>query len=189
MLLALCLLLSGGDAEAASYRLTLAGGLGGAAAPQAGPPSLGAYGVGRALLELGPSASVTHRRRIALDLAGREGYATHQARTLGAIFAGGRLTFGEEQRRYHARVGFAHHHEVPWDVFVDAPVPSLAGVAKGIIHRSGVELGGGVDLAVPGIFKDRLGAILDLSLALMPDAGGPRAYVFVEYAFSLDVVR
>lgn len=164
-----------GSAQAAAlrtYRLTLVGGLGGLL----GPPSVGGYGVGRAVLDLGGAG---------LDLAGREGYAGGPARTLGSIFVGGRV--GE---RMYARGGFAHHHETPWDVFLAAPGASLAGTGEGITHRSGLELGAGVDLTVLGpVFDERVGFVLDLSVAVLPDAKGPRAYVLLEQAWSIDVLR
>jgi hypothetical protein len=153
-------------AQEPEWGLTLAAGLGGAAAP----PSGQGHGVGRLLIDLG---------RGGLSFGGREGVASSELRTVGAIFIGGHLRLGEAGG--YTRGGFAHHHETPWATFKQGPLQSLLGVSEGITHRSGLELGGGLRRPVA---SERLGGwlgyLLDGSVSWLPDAGGPRAYISLE---------
>ena len=97
----------------------LVGGLGGGEA--------GAMAAGRALLRGG---------RFALEGAAREGWYFTPSRSVGALFLGARyLPSGPA----FARVGLAHHHEVPQAAFLAAPGGAIAGTAEGIHHRSGFE--------------------------------------------------
>lgn len=147
-----------GSAAASDWGLHLAGGLGG------GTPVPGAqvHGVGRFELRLGT---------VGISLAGREGVATGDTRTIGAIFAGGRWDVSD---RHWVRAGFAHSHETPWAQFTAAPVGAFLGVSSGITHRSGLEAGAALRTAeADGLLGGRLGLAVDGWATWFPDTLGP----------------
>ena len=156
----------------------LGGGLSGAYAggtPPGQGASAGGHLVGRALLQL---------PRVAGDFGVREGLYTDDLRSVGALFFGLRWT---PAHPLSARLGFAHHHEVPDEVLFDTPVGAVAGTAEGIRHRSGAELGLGWHLPIDAVWEPgRLGAQVELSAAVLGDDQGPRAYGFVDLLFTLD---
>ena len=70
----------------------------------------------------------------------------------------------------------------------EQPVLSTLGAAEGIRHRTGAELGLGLDVDIPErILGDRLGWLLDLSVSAFPDPRGPAVYVVLEQGFSVDL--
>lgn len=142
----------------------------------AAPPSLGAGVNARAALHLGRGWSV-----VALAA---EGVASPSTRTLARIG----LDVGKTIGPLTLRAGFAHVHETPWATFVDAPIASVAGVAPGIVHRSGFEVGVGADRPV-ALFDDRLGVLVDLGVAWLPDRGGPPITVALSVEATLDLGR
>lgn len=146
----------------------LVGGLGGGEA--------GTMAAGRAMLRGG---------RFALEGAAREGWYFTPSRSVGALFLGARyLPNGPA----FARVGLAHHHEVPQAAFLAAPGGAIAGTAEGINHRSGFEAGVGLWAPVPTpVWDGRMGLLIDLSAELLPDDKGPMRYVALEVGMYLDV--
>ena len=154
----------------AAPSFTISGALGAAA----GPPSWGGYGAIDGVAHLGP---------LGAELRLREGLHTADARTVGALMAGGRYTRGVG----YLRGGFLHHHETPLDAFLAQPLRAALGSADGIRHRTGVEIGGGIDVSVnPEVLDDRIGFVLDLGVGIVPDPQGPQVYVSLEQGWSLD---
>ena len=157
-------------ADGPASPLALSGGLGQGLGGAPGASGV-VLGVGRLDLDLG---------RFGFATGAREGLATADLRTVGGVFVGLRADLAPD---WHLRFGFAHHHETPWEAVVDAPALALLGVSEGITHRSGAEL------AV--CFRPLLGQLdwlaggLDLSVVVLPDAGGPRGYVFFEQHLTL----
>lgn len=167
------LLAAAGFAAAPDYPVTLYGGLGGSV----GPPSMGGYAVGRAIF-------YPPRSPVGVEFGGREGYFVRDQRTVGGIAIQARAPLGPA----FLRGGFLHHHEVPWDLASAHPVQAGLGSLEGIRHRSGLELGGGVDLTLPErLLDDRLGIVLDLSVSAFPDDHGPVVYVCLEQGWTIDV--
>lgn len=150
-----------------------AGGVGGLA-----DPSGGGYVVGRALFHAWSPP-------VGLELSAREGLATADFREIGGIgvFARVHPTGG-----WYARGGFAHHHEMPWDLAKQHPVGTVIGSAPGIRHRSGLEVGGGGLWPVPSeLLRDRWVVGVDLSASWFPDPQGPRLYAFLELDVGIGV--
>lgn len=170
----LCSLISAGAAaeESGSFPVRLLGGAAGGLG--AGEPGLAA--AGRAL---GRGA------RFAAEGAAREGWYLGDSRSVGALFVGARYT---PPGPAFARVGFAHHHEVPKEAFFAAPGTSIAGTGEGIRHRSGLEAGVGLwgPVSTP-VFDGRMGWAVDLSGTWLPDDKGPAAYALIELGLYLDV--
>ena len=167
LLLAAPVLAAGGD-----YPVRLQGGLGGGL----GPPSLGAYGTGRVLVE---------GQTMAFEVAAREGWFTDDARSVGALFFGARATL---PLGLHVRGGFAHNHEVPWAVLQEEPVGSILGSATGIRHRSGVEVGLGYSYWFDDAWLgDRLSVYVDGATSSLFDDKGPFAYAWLEGGVSVAV--
>lgn len=157
----------------AATPVTLTAGLGAAA----GPPSLGGYGALHVAWNLGAFGA---------EIIGREGLYAADPRAVGALVFGARFTRGPA----YVRAGFLHHHETPLASFAEAPLRSLIGSGEGIRHRSGLEIGGGLDLPVPErLLDDRLGFVLDLGVGAFPDPQGPHVYVFLEQGWSIDLGR
>jgi hypothetical protein len=144
-------------------------GLVGGAGFAAGPPSIGGGTVGRLWIDL---------VQIGLEAAARENLVTADPRLMGTIFVGLRRQFG---RSVYARAGFSHHHETPWDVLQTDLGGAIAGTARGITHRSGIEAGGGLVWPFIGTqIEDQAGIVGDASVGWMPDATRPSVYVFAE---------
>ena len=143
------------------YPLTLSGGGGGMTTDE--QPGLQLSG-----------RMVFHLGKIGADLGLREGLSS--TGTVGAIFAGPRYS---PVPGLHLRTGFAHHHETPMDIAKQDALGAIAGVAPGIVHRSGLEVGLGVGKALStGLASalplgERLGWEIDLGLSWMLDDGGP----------------
>jgi hypothetical protein len=139
--------------------LTLVAGAGGLT----GPESPGAHIGGRMLFHVG---------QLSADLGLREGI--HSEGTVGAIFAGPRWS---PSPSVAVRGGFAHHHEIPMAVVAATPIAAMTGIAPGIVHRTGLELGIATGGAAPATTPDwvplaeRIGWELDLSASWMADDG------------------
>lgn len=162
------------------YRFGIEAGLGGGGgAPGVdGPSSIGGFGVGR-LLVAAP--------KVAFELGGREGMLTGDARSVGGLLVGARLAAWGTS---YARLGFAHHHEVPLDVVKEQPVLASLGSAQGIRHRSGLELAVGGRLPLEeAMLGDRLGVAGDVSVVVLPDPQGPVVYGFLELRGTLGLGR
>lgn len=156
-----------------SYRFGLVGGAGGGAGTPSPLGDGGASGVGYVTGRL-----LIQGARVSAEFGAREGWAFDDSRSTGGLFFGARVPLGDT---LHARVGFAHHHEVPQALAVDAPLQSALGSADGIRHRSGAELGFGGTLPIEERqLGDRLGVGADLGLVAFPDTHGPRAYAFLD---------
>ena len=117
----------------------------------------------------------------------REGLYTQDARSAGTLFFGARWT---PDSPFSLRLGFAHHHEVPWTTLLEHPVWAAAGTAPGIRHRSGVELGAGWRAPLDALWEPgRLGLGVEASVAWLPDSGGPQVYGFLDLLLTLDLGR
>ncbi len=144
-------------------------GLVGGATLVAGPPSLGGGTAARLWIDLDV---------IGLEAGLREALVTSDPRLVGTVFFGLRRMIG---RSAYVRVGFAHHHESDWDLLGTDLGGALFGVAPGIVHRSGAELGGGLVWPFTGTqIEDRAGIVGDLAVAWMPDLTRPNVYTFLE---------
>lgn len=131
-----------------------------------------------------------HGERFAFDTHAREVLSAEDTRLVGALFIGARYT---PPSPLHVRLGFAHNHETPIDVFKAEPVSSVLGTADGIRHRSGLELGVGASTGLSerwsflGGLQERLGVEADLGFAWLPDHNGPHSYVYLDLTGSLGV--
>jgi hypothetical protein len=167
--------------EPGAYLIRLhgaAGGLVGGPQGVTGAPSVGGHLSGRLTV---------HGTRAAFEAAAREGLLTEDARSAGALFFGARLTPSD---RAYWRVGFAHDHETPVDVFRAEPVGAILGSAEGIRHRSGLELGGGLSLPIDyqgTAIADRFALHVDLAVAWLTDDQGPPLYAYLEIGGNLGV--
>ncbi|TNE92575.1 MAG: hypothetical protein EP330_01120 [Deltaproteobacteria bacterium] len=151
--------------------VTLTGQLGAAA----GPPSLGGSASGDLAVNFG---------RAAVSVGAREGYMTEASRSLGSVEVQGRYYASD---LFYVQGGFYHFHETPADVLAEYPVLATIGSAPGIIHRSGLGGGIGLDYTLDDVVDGRLGAVAELTAAVFPDAGGPTVYVIADFGFSVDV--
>lgn len=152
------------------------GGLVGTPSPFGDSSSLGAGASGRLIF---------HKDRWGFEVGARSLYASADAREVGALFFGGRLALTDT---LYAHLGFAHNHETELALVKENPVMASLGSLPGIRHRSGAEIGVGLNYPIEeAILKDRLGFCADLGLSAFPDALGPRVYVFAEAGLSLSV--
>jgi hypothetical protein len=155
-----------------------AGGLVGGPGGITGAPSAGGFLSGRVTV---------HGERAAFEAAAREGLLTEDARLSGALFFGARLT---PSQTAHWRIGFAHNHETPLDVFDADPVGSILGSADGIRHRSGLELGGGFSLPISyedTALADRFALHVDAGVSVLFDDSGPPVYAYLEIGGNIGV--
>ncbi len=178
MIVAMLLSRAGLADAPADYRIRLHGGSVGAVGGPAG--ITGAPSVGGGVL----GGITFHRDRVAFDAAARELYATEDSRILGALFFGARFT---PAGAAHLRLGFAHNHETPLDVFAANPIGATFGSAEGIRHRSGVELGAGSSLPIGTMFGDRMALEVDLGLSWLPGDQGPPLYALLSLGGSIGV--
>lgn len=76
-------------------------------------------------------------------------------------------------------LGLAHHHELPWSLYVAAPLPAALATHTGITHRTGAELGVGWDFAPAApdsAVARRFRPSVQLSGVVLPGTQGPLAY-------------
>ena len=86
------------------------------------------------------------------------------------------------------RVAFAHQHELPWDEYtasIGAAVKSTFGVHEHIGHRSGFEVGGGLELTPDP--DGRLGFYAAVNAIVLPGTAGPPLTVITEIGLSIAV--
>lgn len=76
--------------------------------------------------------------RLGVNAGVREGLWAFPTRTVGEIDAGIRWRASPS---IDLLLGFVHHHETPWATFRGDPLGTTAGVARGIDHRSGGQVG------------------------------------------------
>ncbi len=125
------------------------------------------------------------------ELILREGVAglgSDDVRHLAGIGAGVRILFPRLLiARATARVAFAHQHELAWDLYtesLEAGIQSTFGVHDKIVHRSGFEVGGGIELSAPPFplgFYARVGAIV------LPGTEGPPLTIQTEIGLSIAI--
>jgi len=150
------------------------GGSGGGSATEVG-------GVGHLSLTLG-----LRLVPVVPELTIREGFASGPTRHVTGIAAGARFIFPETKGiRPFARVMFAHQHELEFPQFKAEPAKALLGVQGDTTHRTGFELGGGIE-AVFG--KKRIfGLWVQGTAVVLPATAGPDLYVLGEAGVSFAV--
>jgi hypothetical protein len=67
------------------------------------------------------------------------------------------------------RVAFSHRHDSPVEVFKAKPMATIFGTGVGITHRSGIETGGGLELALGP--KQIVGVWVQGTLVVLPSPG------------------
>lgn len=140
----------------------------------AGPPSLGGTGSADVALRFGNGA---------VSVGSREGYASSDPRSMGTVEIQGRYYLGNA----YLQAGFFHFHETPVEVLKENPLLAVIGSAPGIIHRSGLGGGFGYDMPLEDVLDDRLGAVVELTVAGFPDPGGPPVYMLLDFGLSVDI--
>ena len=161
----------------------------GLAAPTERPITIGISGGGMAMTDLSGGGHFRARarlniRRFGIELNFIEGFALGDNRSVGGLGVAGRYTF---KPGIYARIGFVHHHEVPFEALADDPFLAVIGSSEGIRHRSGGELALGWEWTFPGLRTDQLRHGVDLSVSAFPDDEGPPVYLMAEYGFSVDL--
>jgi hypothetical protein len=128
---------------------------------------------------------------ISPELILREGVAglgTDGQRHIAGIGGGVRILFPRLLlARATARVAFAHQHELPWDEYtasIGSAVKSSFGVHDDIGHRSGFEVGGGLELSAPGF---PLGFYTQVTAIVLPGTAGPPVTLQTELGLSIAV--
>ena len=90
--------------------------------------------------------------------------------------------------RATVRVAFAHQHELAWDLYtesVESAFKSTFGVHDKIVHRTGFEVGGGLEVTpIPG---GPLGIYGQLSAIVLPGTQGPPLTVTAEIGLAIAV--
>ncbi len=121
--------------------------------------------------------------RLGINAGVREGVWASPTRTLGEIDAGIRY---RASPAIDVIAGFVHYHETPWADFLGDPIGATAGVASGIDHRSGGQLGLSWGT---GLFDSpNLRGVLRVDGTATVLAGvGPLAYGQVNAGFWLEV--
>ncbi len=135
--------------------------------------------------------SVHLRGPFSIEGAAREGWLTQDARSLGGLASSLRWTTDSGA---FGRLGLAHHHEVPAEVVLENPLQVARGDAEGIRHRTGLEVGGGFDIAALDLphpplklVEDRMGMSVDISANWFSNELGPAVYGFVEVLWWVEV--
>lgn len=139
----------------------------GAGAPATAPLVGGVSG--GLVIRLGPGP-------LALELTGREVLSGQPARGVGSIGADLRWPAGPGP---HVLAGFAHHHEAPLELALEAPLANVLGIQKGITHRTGFEVGAGWDggpVYRESSLLERLRPTVQGHLIVLPATGDPVVY-------------
>jgi len=125
------------------------------------------------------------------ELILREGVAglgTDEQRHIAGIGGGIKILFPRLLvARASARVAFAHQHELEWEKYrksIGSALESTFGVHEDIAHRSGFELGGGLELSAPTF---PLGFYAMVSAIVLPGTAGPPLTVQTELGLSIAV--
>ena len=84
----------------------------------------------------------TGNKQSALDFRVKEIYINSPQREAGAISVTYRLFL---IKGFYLGAGFAHHHEIAMDKYVEAPVDASMGMGKYLIHRTGLAFESGYD--------------------------------------------
>jgi hypothetical protein len=150
--------------------------LGVAVGPAMGPPSVGVLGRGSVRVNW---------RKIAVELAGGEGWMSQNSRTMGSVTAS---FLYRPARPLVLEAGLLHLHETPWHSFRQNPAGAIFGVAPGIRHRSGFLAGVGWEGSMPSIptWGHRVHPGLRLQCGYLPDSSGPKLYGLLLYTLSVD---
>ena len=119
----------------------------------------------------------------AVDIGTRETIVTSDPRWLTGIRVIGRYQMG----RTWVGGGLAHFHEVNLDDALSSPLLAVIGSLPEIVHRSGLELNAGVSGRIPVLDWKRWGWQSQVSVSLFPDPFGPRAYLSLDGAITLDI--
>lgn len=183
MLLALTLaVLPAFAADPPTWPADLHVGTGAAFGMDEGEAGLGGFGFGRLLFRPRLGETVP----LAVEVGARSGLLANDLREVTQIGLGLRWEPGLP----YLRAGLIHAHETPWATLVEQPLQSIAGTAKGIEHRSGVELALGLHpTLVPDESDGRIGAFLELAAVVLTDAYGPPVYAQVDAGFSVGLGR
>ncbi len=137
----------------------------------------GVGGAGSAMLGIGLSD------RVGLWAGGREGVASADLRIVGAVLVGATVDLSEH---WFMRGGFAHHHETPWESFVEAPIGSTFGAAPGIVHRSGADVGTGLRFPLPAVSTAGLYYAVWAQALVFPHGSDTAIYGVVEQLLVVD---
>ena len=113
---------------------------------------------------------------VGVYIFGRLGYGAVDDRMLTCLGFGGQIWGRLGIVRPYARLGLLHIHEEPWTAFVNQPIGALLGVGDGIRHRTGLELGLGLDIPVWKKNKWELFMGVEANAAWVTFSSGPSWY-------------
>ena len=83
---------------------------------------------------------------VGIYFLGKLGYGAVDDRVLTGLQLGAQVWGRLGILRPYLRLGLLHIHEEPWTAVTNEPAGALLGVGDGIRHRTGLELGGGLDI-------------------------------------------
>lgn len=90
--------------------------------------------------------------------------------------------------RATVRVAFAHQHELAWDLYTESlgsALRSTVGIHDAIVHRSGIEVGGGLEvLPDPNV---PFGLYAQTSAIILPGTAGPPVTIQTEIGLAIAV--
>jgi hypothetical protein len=127
------------------------------------------------------------RRSLGLEVHSRELFLTEESRSVASIGFRARYPCGTGP---FAALGFAHNHEQAWQRAQDHLLATTLATDPQITHRTGIELGVGLDLpptAPEAEFASRIRFRLAIAEVILPATEGPLAYTFVEVGLRLGV--
>lgn len=168
-----------GDEVGRAGRVGLALGYAGVgAAGGVGQARVGVGGAGAAYLGL------RLHDRLWLDVGGREGVLTGDLRAVGTVQVAVRGGLGAHT---FVRAGFVHHHESPWEGYLDNVLAATLGSWEGIRHRSGADLGLGLSWDLPA-GSAPISTSLEASVIAFPDPAGPQLYGVLQHLVTFHFV-
>jgi hypothetical protein len=120
---------------------------------------------------------------------GIAGLGSSNLRHVGGVGAGVRFLLPKLAiLRGTFRVAFAHQHELAWGLYTEnigSVLKATFGVHEKIVHRTGFELGGGLELTpIPG---GPLGFYVQVNAIVLPETEGPAVTVMTELGLSVAV--
>lgn len=181
LLLSLCLSAQAADTPASLFLVQAAPSVG--MGPRSGALSAaGGWSISGGM-RLGPEP----RRAIGLDLRLRELVASAEPRVVSTIDFDLRWPGGPGP---YLDLGFSHHHEVGLDLYQQNPVAATLATLPGIVHRTGLNVGGGWLLPSPWKELDpahRLHPSVHLGGTWLPASAGPPVYGFVELGLAMEL--